>query len=276
MKESGCKLEGKQYMAIKVKSLIKVTILVDFLFMVYFPNSIFAEVIVLKYGQTINAKIKEKSPEYIRVEVDNSGIVLKYPIEQIESIDGERLVSEKGFGGQESGWYINTEFNFKIKKIPGWVSSERKDEIRGVPVLLVNFTGPSVKKNIRGPLMITLKKFPEILSGRIVYLMKREQFITYTDRIINSVRKKIKGAASVKNNLSPDTFSIDNLKEREVRFELNDENGNSKTGILMFFEPVQIGSKYLEIQVFFLDNSKDYFEYRPELEKILKSITVLR
>jgi len=114
------------------------------------------------------------------------------------------------------------------------------------------------------------------LSGRIVYLMKGEQFITYTDRIINSVRKKIKGTSSVKNNLSLDTFSIDNLREREARFELNDEKGNSKTGILMFFEPVQIGSKYLEIQVFFLDNSKDYSEYRSELENILKSIAVLR
>jgi len=77
----------------------------------------------LKSGQTINTKIKEKTAQYLTVEVDNYGTILKYPVEQIESIDGKKFVSEKDSvevspGEQNSDWYINTEFNFKIKKSP--------------------------------------------------------------------------------------------------------------------------------------------------------------
>jgi len=143
-------------------------------------------------------------------------------------------------------------------------------------VLVVNFNRSAGKKNIRGPLRITLRKFPEILSGRIAYLMKGEQFISYTNGILHAAKVKIKSTSSVKNNLSLETFLIDNLREREAEFVLDDEKGRRKTGKLMFFEPVQIGSKYLEIQVFLLDNSQDYEEYRVELENVLKSIKVLR
>ncbi len=70
-------------MAIKAKSLIIIIIPVNFLFVIFIFTPIFAEVIVFNSGQTLNTKIKERTPKYIRVEADNYGTVLKYPIEQI-------------------------------------------------------------------------------------------------------------------------------------------------------------------------------------------------
>lgn len=51
----------------------------------------FAETIVFKSGQTVDTKIIEKTDKYIKVEAGNSGTVLTYPLEQIESIDGKKL-----------------------------------------------------------------------------------------------------------------------------------------------------------------------------------------
>jgi len=60
-----------------------------------FPSFIFAETIVFKSGQTVDTKIIERTDKYIRVDVDGSGTVLRYPLEQIESIAGEKIVAKE-------------------------------------------------------------------------------------------------------------------------------------------------------------------------------------
>lgn len=65
--------------------VIMIIILVLFL-----SSSIFAETIVLKSGKTIEGKIVEKTDKYIKV--DFEGVPLTYFIEDIESINGEKIV----------------------------------------------------------------------------------------------------------------------------------------------------------------------------------------
>lgn len=96
----------------------------------FFPSFIFAETVVLKSGQTLDTKIIEKTDKYIKVEVDSTETVLRYPLEQIESIDGRRLesISKTNSTAQESlvtsdaSFDSNyTEFDiFKIKLPRGW------------------------------------------------------------------------------------------------------------------------------------------------------------
>ena len=54
------------------------------------PLVCFAETIVLKSGKTIEAKIVEKTDKYVRI--DFEGVPLTYFLEDIESIDGNKIV----------------------------------------------------------------------------------------------------------------------------------------------------------------------------------------
>lgn len=74
-----------------LKKILKILLIISH--GLFSPSFIFAETVVLKSGQTLDTKIIEKTDKYIKVEVDSAGTVLRYPLEQIESIDGERLES---------------------------------------------------------------------------------------------------------------------------------------------------------------------------------------
>ncbi|MCX5699489.1 MAG: tetratricopeptide repeat protein [Candidatus Omnitrophica bacterium] len=67
------------------------------LLVLFFPVSIFAEIIVLKSGKTVEGKFIEKTDKYIKI--DFQGVPLIYYIDEIESIDGviqnSPLIKEK-------------------------------------------------------------------------------------------------------------------------------------------------------------------------------------
>ncbi len=138
-------------------------------------------------------------------------------------------------------------------------------------ILGLSFTRPGWERNVSGPLIILIRKFPETMSGAIVKTMQGGKFISYADNLISAVTKN-----ADKNSFPINTLLINNLRVREARFDWIDQKGNYKTSILMFFEPIQVGYKYIEIQVMFSDNSKDYSKYSSELERSLKNIRVTR
>ncbi|MDO8489205.1 MAG: hypothetical protein Q7S42_03735 [Candidatus Omnitrophota bacterium] len=55
-----------------------------------FPISIFAETIILKSGKTVEGKIIEKTDKYIKI--DFQSVPLTYFTDEIESIDGKKIV----------------------------------------------------------------------------------------------------------------------------------------------------------------------------------------
>lgn len=55
----------------------------------YFPALIFAEIIVLKSGQSIEGKLIEKKDKYIKI--DFQGVPLTYFFDEIDSIDGKKI-----------------------------------------------------------------------------------------------------------------------------------------------------------------------------------------
>lgn len=57
----------------------------------YFPTFIFAETILLKSGKTVEGKLLEKTDKYIKIDFD--GVPLTYFFDEIESIDGQPLLS---------------------------------------------------------------------------------------------------------------------------------------------------------------------------------------
>jgi len=59
----------------------------------YFPVLALAEIIVLKSGKTVEGKLIEKTDKYIKI--DFQGVVLPYFLEEIQSIDGYVLKSDK-------------------------------------------------------------------------------------------------------------------------------------------------------------------------------------
>lgn len=68
------------------KQLKRIVILI---LLVFFSSSSYSEVIKLKNGKTINAEIIEKTGEYIKVNI--SDIAITHYLDEIESIDGEKL-----------------------------------------------------------------------------------------------------------------------------------------------------------------------------------------
>lgn len=63
----------------------------------YFPSSAFAETIILKSGQKVEGKIIKKTDKYIQI--DFPGVPLTYFLNEIESIDGQKLGSAKEDSG---------------------------------------------------------------------------------------------------------------------------------------------------------------------------------
>jgi hypothetical protein len=57
----------------------------------HFQNSVFSETVVLKSGKTIEGKIAEKTAECIKIDI--YGVPVTYYLDEIESIDGEKLVA---------------------------------------------------------------------------------------------------------------------------------------------------------------------------------------
>jgi tetratricopeptide (TPR) repeat protein len=68
----------------------KITVILPLIFL-FISSSIFAETIILKSGKTIEGKILEKTDKYIKI--DLQGVPLTYFLDEIESIDGAKLVS---------------------------------------------------------------------------------------------------------------------------------------------------------------------------------------
>lgn len=58
----------------------------------FFPVLVFAETVLLKSGKTIEGKITEKTDLYIKVDI--AGVAVPYFLDDIESIDGEKLVAQ--------------------------------------------------------------------------------------------------------------------------------------------------------------------------------------
>ncbi|MBL7084505.1 MAG: hypothetical protein ISS43_00140 [Candidatus Omnitrophica bacterium] len=86
-----------------------------------FPTSIFAETVILKSREKIEGTITEKTDEYITI--DFYGASLRYYLEDIESIDGEKLalssakeetVSPDAGYAQEGEYYINEGYGIRI------------------------------------------------------------------------------------------------------------------------------------------------------------------
>jgi hypothetical protein len=92
----------------------KKAIFISLLLSLYFLSFAFAETIVLKSGDKVEAKIIEKTSDYVIVEI--SGIPLTYFLEDIDSIDGKRMplaqVKEDAISSGPAG------SGLKIKTLP--------------------------------------------------------------------------------------------------------------------------------------------------------------
>jgi len=66
----------------------KITVILSLMFL-FISSSVFAETIVLKSGRTVEAKILKKTDNSIKVDVE--GIPITYYLNEVESIDGNRI-----------------------------------------------------------------------------------------------------------------------------------------------------------------------------------------
>jgi len=66
-------------------------VLVSVLIVSFFCLPVFAEVVVLKSGRTIEGKIVEKTDDVLRIRTSNT--IVPYLVEEIESIDGKQFLA---------------------------------------------------------------------------------------------------------------------------------------------------------------------------------------
>lgn len=70
---------------------MKTLILILNLIVIFWTNSLFAETVLLKSGKSIEGKILERTDEHIKIRVNPYGIVLNYPLDDIENINEEKI-----------------------------------------------------------------------------------------------------------------------------------------------------------------------------------------
>ena len=134
----------------------------------------FAETIIFKSRQTVDAKIIERTNKYIKVDVDGNGTILTYPLEQVESINGERIESIPGINpavqeslvSSDSGLDTNyTEFNiFKIKLPRGWKVSQKFDRSGGLIIII----GPNPQTSFSISYLSSDRNAPDIFKENII------------------------------------------------------------------------------------------------------------
>ena len=100
--------------------------------LVCFIQPVFAETITFKWGDTVEAKIIERTDDHIKIEA--AGTTMVYPIGDIISIDGEKIIpppvtkdaSPQGSGGT----YSQKEGLFTVNIPEGWNWSELSDRVK--------------------------------------------------------------------------------------------------------------------------------------------------
>jgi len=97
-------------------------------------HSVFAEIITLKSGGTVEGEIIEKTDKYVKI--DFQGVKLKYFMDEIKDIDGQRTVSSDGnhFPPINESALFEAVKNVDIPKIQQLISY-------GVDVNIVNYSG---------------------------------------------------------------------------------------------------------------------------------------
>jgi hypothetical protein len=129
----------------KDKGIIKLKIAIFLLVFLSFPVSLLAATIIFKWGNKIEGKIIEKADKYIRV--DCEGSILRYNLEDIDSIDGVRVnlpLEEQKVTADSSvsvgqNYYVNKELGFRILSPEGWA-------IKTLPSIGVVFSDPGNEK----------------------------------------------------------------------------------------------------------------------------------
>lgn len=98
----------------------------------YFPNIAFAETISLKSGKKIEGKVIEKTDKYIKL--DFYGTPITYFIDEIESIDGQKIVhkehssnNDKKIDLEEMGTSVSGQINAAV------IYRESIDNLKGIP-----------------------------------------------------------------------------------------------------------------------------------------------
>jgi len=165
----------------------------------------FAETIVFKSGQTVDTKIIEKTDKYVKVEVDGSGTVLSYPLEQIESIDGRKQESVSETNSATQGALVSsnngldkkfTKFNiFKIKLPQGWKVSQKFDGGTG----LIIITGPNPQT------VLGIRYIPNLPGYRNSSDIFKERIIKWHE---NDIREALKKQGVVTDKQLPNTKII--------------------------------------------------------------------
>lgn len=259
----------------RIKGLFYLLMAISFLIMgLSSPEFIFAETIILKSGQKIEGKIVEKTKEYVKI--DFYGVVLTYFFNEIDSIDGEKIklsieqekaVDKSASDNINDEFYINNDFKFRMKKLPGWEFKESKDIQEGIPMLSLGFIKTAPEGDFKNTLIINISKLNKLDTP----LKRGEEFISYADSTINSATKNFD-----KLTFTKETISINNVNVREAKFEYMDKGYENDvfTTRLMFFEPLEIKSDIINIFVLFKCKSKEYPAFQSDVEKSLMSIEI--
>lgn len=247
--------------------LKKIIICPIFLFFIISLSS--AETVYLKDGKTVEGKIIEKTDKYIKVEV--SGVPVTFFNDQLQE-DKEKSIGAKiDISNKDNAdWYVNNEFMFRMKKVSEWILKEGGSDKGGIRQFSIGFIKDSKVDNFRTMLFVNISKWQKPSN-----YTKREDFISLTDEVINSATKNLRNLHFIE---EPKLTSNNNLKAREAIFEWKDEEYNNEmfTSILIFYEPIEVDSSLIGIQVFFKCKSKDYQQFYSEIDPSLRSIEIVK
>lgn len=123
-----------------IKQLKKIIILI---LLVFFSLPSYSEAIKLKNGKAIDAEIIEKTDEYIKVDIND--IVITHYLDEIESIDGERLVKSSYDKIASTG----LESKRLLKKARIIASSNVfYEQLFNITLNSIRFLAPFIKKGI--------------------------------------------------------------------------------------------------------------------------------
>lgn len=242
-----------------------------------FSTLIFAEIIILKSGKTVEGKIIEKTDQYIKI--DFYGVILTYFLDEVESIEGLKQVKPSGAstavqsipenGEKRSDWYVNEECGIKIKKVPNWEFKESKKIEQGIPMLSLVFAKMSERVNFKNLLIVNISKMPE---GEY---LKGDDFFAYVDSVNHHATKNLKNLTFTK---QPNIILINGVKAKELAFEFDEETMNNErfTGRLINFHPVETKKGIRSIFVFLKCISEDYSSFHSDIENTLASIEIIK
>lgn len=228
--------------------------------------STFAETVVLKSGKTVEGKLIEKTDKYIKI--DFQGVPLTYYLDEIERVDENKLTSrqaeEKVSDNNDTEWYNNADFNFMIKKLPGWGIHENKSPRGAFTILTLGFDKVSQEGNFICTLIIFVKK----LDMDKFHVKSDEEFIPLADSMTDAATERFD-----KLTLNRKTIFINNVLVREAKFEYK-YKGDSFFGQLMYFKPTKTKNCIIEISTLLKCKLKEYPVFEKDLNRALNSIKI--